>query len=110
MDVRGLSFIRFGADLILTHGMLNYRTAGKVWMPAKLLSRAIVLLIRCYQLAFSGFSHGCCRYHPTCSEYACQVLTNYGPIQGTYLSIKRLLSCHPWGGGNRVKEKITPDL
>ncbi len=39
-----------------------------------------------------------CRYSPTCSNYCILSLKKYGLIKGTYLSIKRILSCHPFGG------------
>ena len=39
-----------------------------------------------------------CRYSPTCSEYALQAIKKYGAWKGTKLTLKRVLSCHPWGG------------
>ena len=39
-----------------------------------------------------------CRYTPTCSRYAIEALKKHGPIKGSYLSAKRILSCNPWGG------------
>ncbi|WP_264357530.1 membrane protein insertion efficiency factor YidD [Candidatus Endolissoclinum faulkneri] len=39
----------------------------------------------------------CCRYQPTCSAYALEVIRKYGLFLGYYLTIKRLLKCHPWG-------------
>lgn len=51
------------------------------------------------------FPYGYCRFHPTCSEYAVQALGKYGLIKGMYMSISRLLRCHPWsrGGHDPVK-------
>ena len=51
------------------------------------------------------FPYGYCRFHPTCSEYAVQALGKYGLIKGMYMSIYRLLRCHPWsrGGHDPVK-------
>lgn len=40
-----------------------------------------------------------CRFHPTCSEYAMEALRHYGTIRGSWLSICRLLRCHPWAPG-----------
>ncbi len=37
-----------------------------------------------------------CRFTPTCSEYAMEALEKYGPFKGTYLSVKRILRCHPY--------------
>lgn len=42
---------------------------------------------------------GVCRFTPTCSEYARQAITKYGALKGTYLSLVRLLKCHPFHKG-----------
>ena len=44
------------------------------------------------------FSHklGCCRFNPTCSQYAYQAISKYGALKGTFLSIKRILRCNPF--------------
>ena len=39
-----------------------------------------------------------CRYNPTCSQYSKESILKYGIIKGLYLSFKRILKCHPWGG------------
>jgi len=39
-----------------------------------------------------------CRYAPTCSSYAKEAITKYGAFKGGWLAIKRISSCHPWGG------------
>lgn len=39
-----------------------------------------------------------CRYNPTCSHYAIDALKIHGPLKGLYFALKRILSCHPWGG------------
>ena len=54
--------------------------------------------VRFYQVCISPFFPGSCRFTPTCSEYAVQALRKYGPFKGTWLTIKRLSRCHPWGG------------
>ena len=41
---------------------------------------------------------GNCRYNPTCSEYGVQAIKIWGPFKGTWLTLKRISSCHPWGG------------
>lgn len=46
-----------------------------------------------------GFGTGKCRYTPTCSRYSKDALKKYGPIKGTFLSLKRVLKCHPWSPG-----------
>ncbi|MBN1684297.1 MAG: membrane protein insertion efficiency factor YidD [Gammaproteobacteria bacterium] len=46
-----------------------------------------------------------CRFYPSCSQYAQEALKKYGSLKGTYLTIKRLLKCHPWciGGIDLLK-------
>ncbi|MFM6937846.1 MAG: membrane protein insertion efficiency factor YidD [Aquirufa sp.] len=57
-----------------------------------------ILLIRLYQSLISPFLPNACRYQPTCSEYAKQAFLKYGFLKGFRLAIKRISSCHPWGG------------
>ncbi|HRN80465.1 MAG TPA: membrane protein insertion efficiency factor YidD [Ferruginibacter sp.] len=54
-------------------------------------------LIRLYQLIISPWLGSKCRYTPTCSQYAIEAFRKYGPLKGMYLTVKRVLSCHPWG-------------
>jgi putative membrane protein insertion efficiency factor len=62
-------------------------------LPARLLRG----LVRLYQLARAGRPSPC-RYDPTCSNYALEALTKHGALRGTWLTIRRLSRCHPWGG------------
>ncbi|MCB0510861.1 MAG: membrane protein insertion efficiency factor YidD [Chitinophagales bacterium] len=57
-----------------------------------------ILLIRAYQLIISPWLPSSCRYTPTCSAYGLEAFKKHGPIKGLYLTIKRVGSCHPWGG------------
>lgn len=57
-----------------------------------------ILCIRFYQTAISPHLPKVCRYNPTCSQYAIEALQKHGILKGLYLSIKRIGSCHPWGG------------
>ena len=57
--------------------------------------RAIIIL---YQKAFSSLLQPRCRYAPTCSQYGLDAIIKYGPWKGGKLTIKRIFSCHPWGG------------
>jgi hypothetical protein len=81
----------------------------------RLPRRAAQCLIVIYQRTLS-LDHGplakvypfrICRYHPTCSEYGHQALERFGLIKGSWLTLKRLLRCHPWnpGGHDPVPEK-----
>lgn len=57
-----------------------------------------VALVRFYQLYISPLTPSACRYTPTCSQYAIEALRKHGLIKGLWLTIRRLLRCHPWGG------------
>ncbi len=56
------------------------------------------LLIRCYQLLISPLKPHTCRYAPTCSRYALEVLKTHPPGAAIKLIFHRVISCHPWGG------------
>ncbi|MBE7013539.1 MAG: membrane protein insertion efficiency factor YidD [Ruminococcaceae bacterium] len=62
------------------------------------MRRFLIGIVRFYQRAISPYKKSCCRYTPTCSEYAIQAIEKYGAIKGTYLALRRILRCHPWGG------------
>ena len=67
-------------------------------MLKKILIFPIVFLVKIYQNIISPLFPPTCRYSPTCSEYSIQALKKYGLIKGVYLSVKRIINCHPWGG------------
>jgi putative membrane protein insertion efficiency factor len=64
----------------------------------KLLSSLIIGIFRLYQLLISPILPNVCRYNPTCSTYGIQAVKKYGAFKGTYLALKRISTCHPWGG------------
>lgn len=64
----------------------------------KIIIFPILFLIRFYQVAISPFTPATCRYQPTCSSYSIEALKKHGIIYGSWLAIKRISSCHPWGG------------
>ena len=64
----------------------------------KVLSKLFILIIRFYQLSISPMLGQNCRYDPTCSQYSIEALKKYGAFKGGWLSLKRIGSCHPWGG------------
>lgn len=61
---------------------------------AKLLTIPVIFYRRC----ISPLTPPSCRFTPTCSEYALQALKKHGAIKGSWLTIRRILRCHPWGG------------
>lgn len=62
-------------------------------------------LIKFYQKFISPLTIGSCRFYPTCSNYALEAINKYGALKGTWMAIKRILSCHPFnpGGYDPVK-------
>ncbi len=71
----------------------------RLWSYVKRgLALPFILLVRFYQLCISPLKPPCCRFTPTCSQYAIEALRKHGPIKGLYLTVRRLLRCHPWGG------------
>ena len=63
-----------------------------------LVAKGMILVVRIYQGAISPLLPGSCRYTPTCSEYGVQALAKHGAWRGGLLTLKRFLSCNPWGG------------
>ena len=68
----------------------------------------LIKLIKLYKLLISPLTGHSCRYLPTCSDYCIDALKTYGLLKGLLLSLKRILSCNPWGNGgfDPVKKKI----
>lgn len=64
----------------------------------KAISFVLILLVKFYQYAISPLLPNSCRYTPTCSQYMIEAIKKYGFIKGGWLGLKRLSSCHPWGG------------
>lgn len=71
------------------------------------ITYASILLLRCYQFAFSPFLGNHCRFYPSCSNYAIEAIKKRGFIYGSLLIMKRISRCHPWcqGGIDPVPEK-----
>ena len=57
------------------------------------------LPIRLYRYAISPWLAPSCRYLPTCSAYAIEAIERHGVWRGGILALRRILRCHPWGGG-----------
>lgn len=60
-------------------------------------ARALLALVRGYQLVISPWLGPRCRYLPTCSAYAAEALQRHGAWTGSRLMLQRLCRCHPWG-------------
>lgn len=64
----------------------------------QMLVWTLILPIKFYQHFISPLTPPMCRYTPTCSHYAVEAIMKHGPIKGTWLAIKRICRCNPWGG------------
>ncbi len=62
------------------------------------LRKAFLLPVYFYRVFISPLTPPSCRYTPTCSQYMVEAVLKYGIFKGTWLGIKRILRCHPWGG------------
>lgn len=60
-----------------------------------MIARILIFFVRVYQKLISPLKPPTCRYYPTCSSYTVQALQIHGAFRGSYLSIKRILTCHP---------------
>ena len=81
--------------------MTGYKHSDKHFkaLLKKVVIAPFVFLIRFYQVCISPLKGGpSCRFTPTCSQYALEAFRRHGPFKGFYLSLRRILRCHPWGG------------
>ncbi len=60
------------------------------------MKRVFINVIRLYQKIPGNF-HNSCRHIPTCSNYGIEAIEYYGSIKGSFLTVKRILKCNPWG-------------
>ena len=65
-------------------------------MKALLLS-----LIRFYRRCISPYRQPCCRFTPTCSQYAMEAVEKYGALKGGWMALRRICCCHPFYHGRR---------
>jgi len=63
------------------------------------MKKILICVINFYRKHLSPLKKPCCRFYPTCSDYALQAVTKYGASKGTYLAAKRILKCHPFHKG-----------
>ena len=64
----------------------------------RFLSYLLILPIKFYRLCISPLLPPSCRFTPTCSQYAIEAISKYGPVKGMFLAVIRLLRCRPGGG------------
>jgi len=58
----------------------------------------VIVLLRVYQASVSPCFPSCCRFYPSCSQYAVEAVARYGVLGGAWRALRRLVRCHPWGG------------
>ncbi len=97
----GSFVVRIGVDLSAVYNIMS--TENNIWMKFRINVRKIavfpfVALIKFYRVCISPLKPPCCRFTPTCSEYALQAFRKHGPFKGLILTVWRLLRCNPWGG------------
>lgn len=70
-----------------------------------MLKSFFLMMIKFYRNFISPLKAPCCRYYPTCSEYAMIAVEKYGAVKGGWMAIKRICRCHPFheGGYDPVK-------
>lgn len=80
-----------------------------IFYPFKLI---VLLLIYLYKILISPLLPKSCRYTPSCSTYGVIAIKRFGPIEGSFLLIKRLIRCNPWskGGLDPVPDNIKGDI
>ncbi len=64
-----------------------------------MLNQVLITVIKGYRLFLSPLKPPCCRFVPTCSEYALMALQKHGAVRGTVMALKRIIRCHPFHPG-----------
>jgi hypothetical protein len=71
-------------------------------LPAPALARwmraALIAAIRIYQMVVSPLLGPACRFEPSCSSFAVEAIASRGVVRGSWLALRRIARCHPWGG------------
>ena len=72
-----------------------------------MIRQMLMGVVRGYRLLLSPWLGSACRFEPTCSVYALQALERHGAAAGSYLTVHRLMRCHPWcaGGSDPIPEQ-----
>jgi putative membrane protein insertion efficiency factor len=70
----------------------------------------LIGLLKVWRLAISPLYGDVCRYYPSCSAYALRAVQYHGAIRGSWLTVRRLLRCHPWAAGGYDPVRGTPEF
>lgn len=63
------------------------------------MKQILIALVKFYRVAVSPYRPACCRFYPTCSQYALEAIDKYGALKGGYLALRRILRCNPFHKG-----------
>lgn len=63
------------------------------------MKQMLLFFIKGYQWLISPLFPPSCRFTPSCSSYSVEAISKYGAIKGSWLTVKRILRCHPWNSG-----------
>ena len=66
-------------------------------MVSRIVATIIIAIVRAYKVVLSPLFSGCCRFEPSCSTYCIEAVQTHGPLRGSWLTLRRLLRCHPFG-------------
>ena len=70
------------------------------------MKRLMLSAVRFYRRNISPLRPPCCRFIPTCSQYALEAIEKYGALRGGWLTLRRLLRCHPFYKGNKIYDPV----
>jgi uncharacterized protein len=70
-----------------------------LWLAGAPIRQLLLGTIALYRVTLSGWLGGQCRFYPSCSRYATEAIETHGALRGSLLAGRRLLRCHPFGGG-----------
>ena len=78
----------------------------------KIFTKILITIIKGYKFLISPLLGNSCRYLPTCSDYSIEALKKHGPLKGSFMSLKRILSCHPikFLGGGEGFDPVTKNM
>lgn len=64
-----------------------------------MISKLLIFVIRIYRMVISPLLGPCCRFYPSCSDYASEAIRRHGAVKGVFLGMFRLCKCHPFHPG-----------
>ena len=64
-----------------------------------MMKRVLIALVKFYRKYISPLRPPCCRYYPTCSQYALEAIEKYGALKGGWMAFRRILRCNPFHKG-----------